>query len=399
MSRFLFVAPPLAGHLNPTAAIATELTALGHEVAWAGSEKSLRPLLGEAATVLPTGTRLLRPQADRGLASIKSLWERFIVPHTRFTLPGVDRAVRDWRPDVLVVDQHSPAGAIVAHRHGLPWVTLAPSSIELGEPLRRLPLVGRWIDEQLLDLWTGAGLPADEFTDPRCSPTLVLGLMPEQLAGSAPLPARTELVGPAFAPRASDPGFPWHRLDSGRRRVLVSMGTLADDLATGFLTNAVAALSTMDDRVQAVVVAPQEALHDCPPSVLVVPWVPMLELLPHVDVVVGHGGMNTVCETLAHGIPLVLAPIRHDQPINASRVADAGAGRRISFTRATAEVIREAVADVLDEPGYRAAAWRIRDTIAGSGGAARAACHLDQLTRNHTVRHASAAVPGTGSDT
>ena len=43
---------------------------------------------------------------------------------------------------------------------------------------------------------------------------------------------------------------------------------------------------------------------------------------------VTHGGHNTVCEALAHGLPLVVAPIRDDQPTVAAQVVQAGAGVR-----------------------------------------------------------------------
>src|SRR6185436_6767034 len=95
---------------------------------------------------------------------------------------------------------------------------------------------------------------------------------------------------------------------------------------------------------------------DAPAHVLVVPQVPMLELLPHLDAVVSHGGLNTVCEALAHGVPLVVAPIRGDQPINAHHVAAAGAGVRVRFDRDPPERLRAAILSVLDDPGYREAA-------------------------------------------
>ena len=41
MSRFLFVVPPLTGHVNPTASVGGELLARGHEVAWVGHPGTL----------------------------------------------------------------------------------------------------------------------------------------------------------------------------------------------------------------------------------------------------------------------------------------------------------------------------------------------------------------------
>jgi UDP:flavonoid glycosyltransferase YjiC (YdhE family) len=91
--------------------------------------------------------------------------------------------------------------------------------------------------------------------------------------------------------------------------------------------------------------------------------------------------MNTVCEALAHGVPLVLAPIRHDQPVVASQVVRAGAGLRVPFSRVRPGQLRAALTAVLDDPAYRAAAERVRDSFAAAGGAPAAATHLESLAR------------------
>ncbi|MEN3308088.1 MAG: hypothetical protein V7603_4290 [Micromonosporaceae bacterium] len=392
MSRFLFVVPPLAGHVNPGVAVDQALRERGHDVAWAGSEAYLRPLLGPDARVYPTGMRPYRGQLDTGTAALRSLWEGFVVPFARFTLPAVDRAAREYRPDVLVVDQHAVAGALVAYRHGLRWASLVPQSMELTHPLRGLPTVDTWIRDHLMRLWQHADLPPEEFQDPRFSPHLVVAFTTTALTGGA-FPGHFALVGPALGGRPSGTGFPWGSLDPARQRVLVTVGTLAADVARDFYGRAVEALRPVGDRLQAIVVAPVEAVPQPPApagssrvraaaDVLVVPRVPLLDLLPHLDAVVCHGGLNTVCESLAYGVPLVVAPIKHDQPVNAAQVAAAGAGIRVRFPRVRPDQLRAAVVAVLDDPAYRAAAARIRDSFAAAGGAATAAERLAALARS-----------------
>jgi len=70
-----------------------------------------------------------------------------------------------------------------------------------------------------------------------------------------------------------------------------------------------------------------------PEHILVRPSVPQLALLARCSAVVTHGGVNTVNECLIEGVPMVLAPIRDDQPIVAGRVATVGAGSRCAFGR------------------------------------------------------------------
>jgi MGT family glycosyltransferase len=387
MSRFVLVVPPLAGHILPTVGIGRELVARGHRVAWSGSEAVLRPLLGPDAEILPTGSRLFRPQGGHGLAALRSLWEGFILPYARFTAKALDRAVQDFRPDLVLVDQHTPAGTLVAHRHGLHWASLAPGAMEIGRPFRALPQVEAWMRDRMGELWRRAGLPPEEFTDPRFSPELVLALTGPALTGPVPFPEHYALVGPVLADRRPDPDFPWERLDPARRRVLVTMGTLAADVSADFHARAVQALRLLTDGtdgtdgVQAVIAAPPALLPVLPPGAVAAERVPVLELMRRglLDAVVCHGGMNTVGEALSHGIPLVTAPIRHDQPVVAAQVAAAGAGLRVPFPRVSAPALAAAVRSVLDDPGYRAAAVRTGASLRACGGATAAADRLEEV--------------------
>jgi zeaxanthin glucosyltransferase len=384
MSRFLFVVPPLLGHIQPARAIAAELTGRGHQVAWCGSLMSLRPVLGDDAVIFKTGSRIHRPQADRGLASLKSLWGEFIVSYARFTRPAVAKAVAEFQPDVVVSDQHTPAGALVAHASGLPWATLACSTIELTRPYRSLPRVEAWIQAQLDRIRADAGVSGEGF-DLRFSPDLVLSLTSERFAGrpvaDAPpgATAAVRQVGPCFGPRADDPDFDWDWLDERKQLILLSTGTLAAELADDFYRRALAALAGTGERWQAILVTDPATVPDPPEHVRVVARVPMLALMPRLSAVVCHGGLNTVSEALAHGVPLVVAPIRHDQPVNASLVAAAGAGLRITFNRFSPAELRTALETVLSNPGYRAAAAAVAESFAAAGGSRAAAEHLEEL--------------------
>jgi MGT family glycosyltransferase len=375
VSRFLIVTLPLTGHAYRALAVADELSARGHEVAWCGPKAYFGPLLGPDVTLFPTGTRLLRDQAGHGIAALKSLWEQYLIPMARFMLPAVNRAVGEYQPDMVVVDQQALAGALAAHRHGLPWTTLVTSAMELTHPLASLPLVDAWVRAQIVSLCQSVSV-TDAGFDPLFSPYLVIAFTTSALTGEQPLPGHFVLVGPAMLERPS--AFEWDLLDPARRKVLITVGTLATGLAGDFYERAAAAVAPLRARVQAIIVGPPGLLPDSPGNVLVVPSVPMLALLPRLDAVISHGGMNTVSETLAHGVPLVLAPIRHDQPVVASQVIRAGAGVRVPFSRVRPSQLREALVSILDDPSYRHAATRIGESFAAAGGAPAAAAHLER---------------------
>ncbi|MFI9567048.1 glycosyltransferase [Streptomyces rishiriensis] len=385
MSRFLFVVPPLTGHINPVVGVAAELTARGHRVAWACSDPALvARLAGPAAgSVLacagaPQGER---PAELRGPEALKFLWEWYLLPLAEAMAPGVRAAVEAFRPDVVVADQQAFAGALVAERLGLPWATSATTSAEFTDPLAGLPKVAEWLRRRLAALREAVGDPAGT-ADPRFSPHLVLAFSTPELAG----PGHDGVcwVGPSVTSRPSAAGFPWEWLDPGRGAVLVTLGTANADVGGRFLDVCRNALRERADRVQAVIVDPGGTLpaHGEDKDVLIVPSVPQLALLERgVDAVVCHAGHNSVCEALWHATPLVVAPIRDDQPVVAGQVVAAGAGVRVRFGRVTARQLGEAVDSVLDDPGHRAAAGRIGTAFRAAGGAPAAAARLDELAR------------------
>jgi MGT family glycosyltransferase len=397
VSRFLFVVPPLVGHINPAVGVAAQLAARGHQVAWAGMPEVVAPLAGDAAVVFrcagprPGEDGAVRPPELRGAGALKLLYEGFLAPLAEQMAPGVRAAAEEFRPDVIVADQQAVAGGLTAERLGIPWATSATTSAEFTGALDGMPMVDAWIDGLMAELRSRIGDPA-RTADPRFSPHLVLAFTTEELAGRPSRAGeRIRYVGPSTAARPSAPAFPWDWLDPQRPAVLVSLGTANADAGARFLRECREAGRSRADRLQMVIADPAGSLgaraaadahdhdHDHDKDVLVLPHVPQLPLLERVGAVVCHAGHNTVCEALWHGVPLVVAPIRDDQPVVAGQVVDAGAGIRVRFGRATAPKLGEALDAVLHEPGYRAAAARVGASFRAAGGAAAAAAHLEQL--------------------
>ncbi|WP_405773026.1 glycosyltransferase [Streptomyces sp. NBC_01538] len=394
MSRFLFVVPPLVGHINPAVGVAAELVARGHELAWACADPGLvKRLAGKDATVYPCAGPVpgagdgVRPPDMRGPEALKFLWERFLAPLAEEMAPGVAAAVAEFAPDAVVADQQALAGSLVAERLGLPWATSATTSAEFTDVLSGMPKVAEWLDELLAGLRVRIGDPAST-ADPRFSPHLVLAFStPEFVGAEARTGDQIRYVGPSVADRPAPTGFPWDWLDPARATTLVTLGTANTDVGARFLTECLVVARERADRMQTVIVDPAGVLASTrdgagasdDKDVLIVPSVPQLPLLERVDAVVCHAGHNTVCEALWHGVPLVVAPIRDDQPVIAGQVVEAGAGIRVRFGRVTAPKLGAAIDAVLHEPGYRFAAARIRTAFRAAGGAFAAATHLEQL--------------------
>jgi UDP:flavonoid glycosyltransferase YjiC (YdhE family) len=382
MARFLFAVLPLVARTWPAVAIGDALAAMGHEVAWCGPESDLRPLVGPDVTIYPTGKRSYRRPVQMGAAAVRELWDEYVIPLNRFIAAPLDHAVADYQPDVVLADQYALAGALAAHKRGLRWATLCTGVLELTPPDD--PGLREWVRSTVARARQSAGLPPEDHVDLLFSPYLVIATTSKALTGAAPLPESCVLVGAALGIRRTDPAFRWDWWDPGRRHVLVTAGTvsahlMAVHLVHDYLGRVMAALEPMGSTVQVVLNAAADVVPDPPPHVLVAPRVPMLGLMPLLDAVVCQAGQSTVNEALAHGVPLVVAPIRLGELATAEHVARAGAGIEVSFSQASPAQLAAAVTAVLDDPGYRARARQIGAEFSAAGGTGTAAAHLAAL--------------------
>jgi MGT family glycosyltransferase len=406
MGRFLFVVPPILGHVYPTLAVGRELMERGHEVTWAGHTAYLDGYIPDWVPFVALADELPEGVADRlkpsgrnqgGLAAFIKVWRDFVVPVAHQMAPPLHELVERYRPDAMIVDQQALAGAIVAHLRGIPWATSATTAVEviayaaaqnadraheIVDPatLSYLLKVGEWLTDTLRQLDLDLGIdPADvDAFDPRYSPHRLIAYTTKELFGfEAKVPDHFTFVGPSIGERPPSMPFPWEWLDKTKPLVLVTLGTINYRNGDRFFRTAAEAIADMD--IQAVFICPEGPEFDVPDNVLVCEKVPQLELLDHVDAVVSHGGQGTVSETLRVGRPLVIAPIRDDQPIVAGQVTNAGAGLTVRFGRVTTDELRGALDAVLTDKRFRAAAERVQASFAAAGGAALAADCFEQL--------------------
>jgi MGT family glycosyltransferase len=121
------------------------------------------------------------------------------------------------------------------------------------------------------------------------------------------------------------------------------------------------------------------ALGPQPPNIRVERYVPQADVLPHVRLVLSHGGSGTVLGAVTFGHPMVLAPIGADQSLNAERCQALGVGEVVDAVRATPQNVADVVGAVLVNPSYRRTSERLRDEIVALPGLGHAIGLLERL--------------------
>jgi len=384
--KFAFVVPPLAGHVNPTLGLGAELIQRGHEVAWISLDETLEKLLPEKGRLLLIKEKGGEEHRDKisqknvyGVESIRFLYDDVLIPLNRHMSAGIESWVDWFRPDVIVNDHQLFAGAVAAWKKGIPYATsvTAPAAVKMMEDL---PGVHEWEVQRIVALQQELGIKGDRSI--ACSEQMALLFTSREFFGEMELPPAYQFVGPVVRRPVAGGVFDWELLRrmEGKPKILISIGTTFDhSQQLDFFRKVVAAFG--EESLSVILVSDESLLEAWPENFLVQRRIPQLELLQHLDAVVCHGGHNTVCETLTHGLPLVVLPIAYDQSHVASRVVAAESGVRLNFKRFKPADLRDAVWDILREGKYRDAAGRIGASFRAAGGVGRAANLLENLIR------------------
>jgi MGT family glycosyltransferase len=386
MSRFLFVMPPLVGHVNPAAGIAEALRARGHDVAWVVHRELVGRHLPAGSRVYPldsSGVEAMMREAFAaarrldGVHMRRTLWEMMHFPFVRAMFDPTRAAIDDFEPDLVLVDAQAAAGAIAARDTGARWASLVTTPAPIARTVSKPSEVGAWFASGLDALYRELGIAPVDL--PLASPDLILVPSIRTLAADGTdLPAHVEFVGSVSTGRKETVPFPFDALVD-LPRILVSLGTLNAAVAADFHRRVVSAFDGA--ALQVILAGSDNVATSVPRNFIVRQFVPQVRLLAEVDAVVCHGGHNTVVESLAAGRPLLVLPIVADQPEIAERVAAAGLGIQLGFWQASPAELRDNVRRLLDEPQFRTTAARAGEELSHAGGADRAADLLLRIGR------------------
>jgi UDP:flavonoid glycosyltransferase YjiC (YdhE family) len=114
-------------------------------------------------------------------------------------------------------------------------------------------------------------------------------------------------------------------LDGGERPIAFTPGS-AMVQGREFFSAAVDACRRLGRRGMLLTRHAEQIPADLPEGVQHFDYAPFSEVLPRCAALVYHGGIGTLSQALAAGIPHVIMPMAHDQPDNAARIERLGVG-------------------------------------------------------------------------
>jgi MGT family glycosyltransferase len=322
----------------------------------------------------------IRETAPVFRTSTREQLRSFIAPTFEALLDGaryVDDRLRqiinEVEPDVIVEDNVLTFPAILAS--GRPWVRIVSCNpAEIKDPRVPPPFSGYPAADPTgwEDYWAeyraahadlhqsfsafcverGAPpLPADEFIHE--SAWLNLYLYPDMVDYERATPLDSTWHNLQTSVRATDDAWevPAELAGGPGKLIYLSLGSLGSG-DVELMQRLVDAMAESGHRV-IVSKGPQHEQIKLYDNMVGAEFLPQTSVLPHVDLVITHGGNNTVTESLYFGKPMVVLPLFWDQYDNAQRVHETGLGLRLDTYGHEPQELRDAVDRLLADEGLR----------------------------------------------
>ncbi len=307
--------------------------------------------------------------------------------------------IAEVEPDVIVEDNVVSFPAIPAS--GRPWariVSCNPAEVkdeQVPPPFSGYPAAdhGEWaayreeyartigpVHTEFSEFCRERGAPAlPDGELIHTSPDLNLWLYPQEVdyARSAPLGETWHNLEASV--RTTDAGWelPGALASGDGPLVYLSLGSLGS-ADVELMRSLIATLADSPYRV-IVSLGPQHAELELAANMVGEEFLPQTTILPQVDLVITHGGNNTVTECLYFGRPMVLLPLFWDQYDNAQRMDETGFGARLSTYGHEPDELRAAVDSRLEDGALAARLAAVSSRLQTSPGTEIAADRIEAL--------------------
>ena len=305
----------------------------------------------------------------------------------------------ELRPDAIVEDNVVAFPAIQASGH--PWARIVSCNpLELKDPALPPPFSGYPVADR------------GQWAEYRAEYGRVLASLHGEFSafcverGAPPLPEgelmyESDRLNLTLYPAEIDyersrPIAPtWHRLDTCVRRteaifelpaalrnrpgalVYLSLGSLGS-ADVELMRRLVDVLSRSRHRF-VVSKGPQHTEFELADNMSGEEFLPQPAVLPHVDLVITHGGNNTTTECFHFGKPMIALPIFWDQADNAQRVDETGFGARLRTYEFDDAELHDAIERLLGDEALRRRVGAVSARVQASPGTERAAGLIERL--------------------
>jgi len=399
--NFLINAIGSYGDILPLIAIGRELQTRGHAVHFFADPYFIKHAqnAGLASTPITNGlwAETLKNPLIYDRLKIHDLLSHGCAVYGESALQAMEPHIDNTRTTVTVCNSYS--GRLLRDLRGCPTVSVhyAPYSIRSSiSPPRYLPrtiklpaavnkmyfwlmdvfFIDRIYTKPLNALRGKLGLkPIKRMSNAwQYSAEVKLGLFPAWFAETqADWPANFQKTGfPMFD--AGDGALPQpvkDFLDAGEKPIAFTAGTF-NTSSDDFFDVSIKACRQLGKRAMLISPTQENISQSLPAGIAHFSYVPFGALMPHLAAFVHHGGIGSLAQTMAAGIPQLIRPMFGDQYDNAQRTTALGIAKEVLPKDYTPENVAKALAELVDNPVYKQNALRYAALLEKENGISNA---------------------------
>ncbi len=355
--KVLFTCNNVISHFKPLLPFARSLKSRGFEVRFATNEPLAEEIenAGFGHVLLDYPSDQVKEEAQKMFVGVAPkdmgklyMAEVFFGIFAKTAAPALIEKLGEWRPDLIVRETTEFAGLVAAQKLGIRHVRLEIVNGESEESITTN--YQKQFDSLRASVSlppAGAGYLKDEMAfsahpqmlddTPRVNSQSPVRFLAE------PIVLSDAEVNNEWLPQADWP------------LVYATFGTVAGNSegSNGIYQTAVDAFSEIPANFLLTTGkdAPEGLISSVPPNVVVRPFVPQWDVLPHAKLMVNHGGSGTVIAGLGSGVLMVITPMFADQPDNARCLASVNLG--LSVADPDVASLRAAAIKALADEGMR----------------------------------------------
>lgn len=374
----LLVSAGTAGNMLPFIGLGAALKARGHDVTVIGSGACTGAIrsLGLGFAGLEEADEVQRLAESDAAAARKAGFLGSLVPRAvRYMRRVYELIAERYVPgETVVVSQGWLFGARIAQEKlGVPLATVHLQPLLFGSAYdvpglprwvpRCVPRLANAIVERSVDWALASAIDAfrrELGMRPAArpvmrwwrSPELVIGFFPEWYSAPQPDWTGPTLLGgfPLFdAPGTTVSSELEEFLANGEPPLVFSQAWLVHD-AQEYYTTSVEVARRLGRRAVLLTSHPEQLPRSLPPSVRYFGFVPLGRLLPHAAAIVHHGGMGTIGQALAAGVPQLTAPSILDQFDNSRRLLRLGVSANMRSSAYRPDRVTRVLKALLNSP-------------------------------------------------
>lgn len=414
MANIGIISPPTLGHVNPFLILGKELIKKGHKVVFFQLEEIKKNIVDAGLSYHRIGKLIpnnMMNSIQNELGQLSGLdamlyWRKRQLVLFKVWFDELPKAIDSEKIEMLLIDQSDGVGATIADYKKIPYVTVSMGlDIDWEKSIPPFFLSREYdkseftmrsnkvaMDEFVKDfspLFDIINTKREEFGlekyDPYSnmypvSPYAQIAQMPSFLDyPRLEKPSCFYNVGPFIDGEPEKIPFPFEKIN-GKPLVYISLGTILNVRPEIF--NLMAS-SFEDVDVQLVISLgrkiPNLDVDIFPKGTIIVDYAPQREVLKNAKLCITHGGLNTVMDALANGVPVIVVPISFDQPGTAGRIKYYNLGEFIPFKSLTSNVINKTVKKIFTTKSYYDNALEVKSKFQQLNGKDKAISLIEKI--------------------